>query len=265
MTNRGEAAKAAVIRQFGEHAANFVMSQEHAKGGDLALLLEWLKPQPEWVVLDVATGGGHVARTLSPRVAQVVAADLTPAMLEAARTHLTEAGCRNVLFVSADAEALPFLAGSFDAVTCRIAPHHFPNPPAFVTEVARVLKPGGRFVLIDNVAPADPALGAFLNEVEELRDESHVRCLPVAEWETLLADAGLELLLSRSGRKTHNLGTWLARVDTPPDRAGAVEAMLLGASDPAQAHFTIEARQGRVQSFTVDDWMVLAGKPGSLA
>src|SRR5690606_39820909 len=67
------------------------------------------------------------------------------------------------------AEDLPFADGSFDLVTCRIAPHHFADVQRAVHEVARVLRPGGLFLLIDSVAPEDPELDEFLNE----RSEEH--------------------------------------------------------------------------------------------
>ncbi|NEU31006.1 class I SAM-dependent methyltransferase [bacterium LRH843] len=66
------------------------------------------------------------------------------------------------------------------------AAHHFPNPARFIAEVARVLTPNGKFILIDNVVPDDKQLAAFINTFEKLRDDSHVRCLSMNEWLHLL-------------------------------------------------------------------------------
>jgi ubiquinone/menaquinone biosynthesis C-methylase UbiE len=153
-------------------------------GDDLDLLISWLQPQPTWTVLDIATGGGHVAKKIAGHVKHVIATDLTRPMLAAASEHLKQAQYSHVTFVVADAEQLPFLDGSFDAVTCRIAAHHFPKPHLFLLEAARVLKPGGMLVLIDNVAPDDNALGYFMKTFERMRDTSHVRCLSVMEWDS---------------------------------------------------------------------------------
>ena len=88
-----------------------------------------------------------------------------------------------------DAEEIPYPDASFDLVTCRIAPHHFPDPAAFVRESARVLRSGGRFVLVDSTVP-DGDAGVFFNRFETLRDPSHVRSLTVDEWQGLIAAAG---------------------------------------------------------------------------
>ncbi len=106
-----------------------------------------------------------------------VVTDLTKEMLENTKKHLKD--FENLTYILADAEALPFLDQSFDVVTCRIAPHHFPNPDKFIEEVARVLAPDGTFILIDNVVPDDRKLATFMNMFEKLRDDSHVRVLIV--------------------------------------------------------------------------------------
>jgi SAM-dependent methyltransferase len=251
--------KAAVQRQFGANADKYVRSPTHAAGADLELLVPWLQPARDWVVLDVATGGGHAAKAVAPHVACVVATDLTAPMLAAARRHLQDAGCRNVVYVRADAEDLPFPDAAFDAVTCRLAAHHFPQPRRFLAEAARVLRPGGCLLLIDNVAPDDPELAAFLNAVEHLRDPSHVRCATVAEWRAWLAECGLAERRARAGRKRHGFAEWVGRTAETPQQAAAVAERLRSASERARAHFAITlTATGEVEAWTADDWAVLA-------
>jgi SAM-dependent methyltransferase len=252
--------KEAVRAQFGANADKYVTSATHARGSDLELVVPWLDPQPAWVALDVATGGGHVAKALSPRVAVVVAADLTAPMLAAARRHLEGAGCRNVIYLTADAESLPFLDEAFDCVTCRIAAHHFPDPSRFLAEAARVLKAGGRLLLIDNVAPEDGDLAAFFNELERMRDPSHVRCAPASQWRAWLAAAGLTERNARIGRKRHPFRDWVERTATSPEQMAAVEAYALAAPAAARAHFALEVTDGRVSAWTAYDLALLAEK-----
>ena len=164
-------------KRFGEHAAGYVKSEGHAKGADLDRLLELAQPHEDWLVLDVATGGGHTALKFAPHVAKVVASDLTPKMLAAAKEYIRTQGVNNVEFKQADAEGLPFKDKRFDLVTCRIAPHHFPHVDEFVSESARVLKPGGLFLLQDHVLPEDEKAANYVDGFEKLRDPSPPPCL----------------------------------------------------------------------------------------
>jgi ubiquinone/menaquinone biosynthesis C-methylase UbiE len=145
--------KSLVQQQFGAHAAAYATSTVHAKGASLGRLVELVQPERTWQALDIATGAGHTAAAFAPHVARVVASDLTDEMLAEARKLAAAKGYANMETAHADAEALPFADASFDLVTCRIAPHHFPNIAAFVAEVWRVLRRGGKFALVDNIAP----------------------------------------------------------------------------------------------------------------
>ena len=145
--------KSLVQQQFGAHAAAYATSAVHAKGASLGRLVELVKPEPHWQALDIATGAGHTAAAFAPHVARVIASDLTDEMLAEAAQARGAKGFANMETARADAEALPFEDGRFDLVTCRIAPHHFPDIPTFVAEVWRVLKAGGTFALVDNIAP----------------------------------------------------------------------------------------------------------------
>ena len=172
--------------RFGPRAQRYVTSQVHAQGADLERLLEIAKPQPDWAVLDVATGGGHTALKFAPHVARVTATDLTPEMLEVAQAFTTAQGADNIAFERADAQDLPFDDGCYDLVTCRIAPHHFGDCARFVRECARVLRapdqakgsPGGILLVQDHVLPEGQRAARYIDDFERLRDPSHNRALP---------------------------------------------------------------------------------------
>jgi ubiquinone/menaquinone biosynthesis C-methylase UbiE len=192
-------------------------------------MVEVTAPQPSDRMLDIATGGGHVARAFGSRVASVVIADLTPRMLQEASSFLRDAGLHAIDSVAADAELLPFDRESFDIVTCRIAPHHFPHPERFVSEIARVLAVGGRFALIDSTVP-EGDVGEFYNRFELRRDPSHVRSLTVEEWVGLLLEAGLRIDLVESFKKTHDFADWTSRSRTDDAGKSELTAMMRGAS-----------------------------------
>ena len=227
-----------VRAQFGKTAAAYVSSATHASGEDLERLLAVAAPRSSDRALDLGCGVGHTLRRLAPLVSFAVGADATLEMMQAGRASVVTAP--NATFVQTDASALPFADASFDMVTCRLAAHHFHDAASAFREVTRVLRSGGRFVLVDNYAPDDPALDTFINELETLRDASHVRNETADGWRELLERAGLRLSTA-ADLMTTKLTTegWLERSQTPADRAAEVRRRLRGASPAAVSTFHI--------------------------
>ncbi len=250
-----------VKAQFARNAEAYVKSRSHSQGSDLAKILDWTKPSDSWRCLDVATGGGHVARILSPHVGFVVAVDLTPEMLQAARRSIEETGVQNVIYVVSDAEDLPFLDETFNLVTCRIAPHHFKDKNAFLRQVFRVLKSGGKFVMIDNVAPEDPVLDRDMNTFEKLRDESHVRCSTISQWKEMLGAAAFSIIREETVRKTYEFREWAARTARSSEQVENVRRYILSMDERSSKYFNVKTLEGDLISLEVDQWMVMAGKP----
>jgi ubiquinone/menaquinone biosynthesis C-methylase UbiE len=227
-----------VRAQFGKTAAAYVSSATHASGQDLERLIAVAAPRPGERALDVGCGVGHTLRRIAPLVAFAVGADATLEMMQAGRDSVVSAA--NAAFAQSDATTLPFADASFDLATCRLAAHHFSDPAAAFRDVRRVLRPSGRFVLVDNYAPDDPLLDTFINELEKLRDASHVRNHTIAGWRELLEDAGLRTSVE-SDLMTTKITTegWLERSQTPPDRATEVRRRLREAPEAAREAFHI--------------------------
>ncbi|MBA2176638.1 methyltransferase domain-containing protein [Halobacillus locisalis] len=247
------------VRQtFSKSKESYVTSSTHSNRSDLDQITEWLQPQQTWTVLDIATGGGHVAKELSRSAGTVFATDLTKDMLQNTADHLKQN--MNIHYVVADAEDLPFLDNQFDAVTCRIAPHHFPHPDQFISEVARVLKNDGLFLMIDNVAPADDGLDQFYNTFEKMRDPSHARALKISEWEHLIRHHDLTITKQTVRRKTLPYADWLTRTVSNPLTQNAVKEFLLRANEKEEHYFSIIKKGDTIETFTIDEWVVLAKK-----
>ena len=116
----------------------------------------------------------------------------------------------------------------------------FADSAAAFREIGRILRPGGLFVLVDNFAPDDPLLDAFINEVETLRDPSHVRNQTVSGWRNLIESAGLRTTVDSDIAVTKlTTENWLERSQTPPDRAEEVRRRLRTASPAAVEAFQI--------------------------
>ena len=257
--------KRRVQDQFGGSAEAYVASRGHAAGDDLAQLVAWAEGGPTKVALDVATGGGHTALALAPGYGRVIASDLTPRMLRGAADFIRGRGAGNVSYTCADAEHLPFRDGAFDLVSCRIAPHHFGEVARFVAEVARVLAPGGLFLLEDTAAPEDPALAEWINRAEALRDATHVRSLSAREWRELLAGVGLAVEAEASLSKVHPFDDWFARSRTPAVQRAAVTVVFRDAPPAARTTFAIATdADGHVLSYT-DQKILLKARRGRSA
>lgn len=234
----------AVRRQFGPVANAYAIFSYHSAGPDLPRLVEAARLTGSERVLDVGCGAGHTAMALAPHAAHVTAVDVTPEMLEVAGDLAARHGLKNIAFERQDATRLPYPGGRFDVVTSRVAAHHFHDVRAFVAEVARVLKPGGRFLLNDSVAPEDAALDTFVNAFELLRDPSHVRNWRVSEWSALMRDHGLEPELLFQFDLELEIEPWFQRQQTAPERRTGVLALFSGATEQARAAFGLHRRPG---------------------
>jgi SAM-dependent methyltransferase len=191
---------------WSDRAQAYRESTTHASGDDLDLVVSWCEPGSDVTVLDVATGGGHVARRLREAGANVVTVDAAPGMEPD---------------VIAPAGHLPFADASFDAVACRIAAHHFPDVLAALKEMARVAR--HRVVICDNTFTSESA-----EKADRLRDPSHVRNYGVPEWRTFFELAGLEVADEAFMVRDTDFEDWLARTETPEADRGRVRELLDG-------------------------------------
>jgi SAM-dependent methyltransferase len=189
---------------WSDRAQAYRESATHASGEDLELVVAWCEPGPGVNVLDVATGGGHVARRLREAGAKVVTVDAAPGMEPD---------------VIAPADHLPFADASFDAVACRIAAHHFPDALAAVKEMARVAR--DRVVICDNIFTSESA-----EEADRLRDPSHVRNYGAPEWHAFFGLAGLRVADEAFIERDTDFEGWLDRTETPEGDRARVRELL---------------------------------------
>jgi ubiquinone/menaquinone biosynthesis C-methylase UbiE len=203
--------------RFNKFAQSYVTGEALAKGEELTRLVDIVLPQAQWIVLDVACGGGHTALRFAPHVTRVIATDIAPKMLQAAEAFILDKGIKNVTFNFADAESLPFKDGAFDLVTCRIAPHHFPDCFSFIKQSVRVLKTGGTLLVQDHVLPEDEQAGRYLEKFEKLRDPSHHQAYTQIQWIKMFQAAGLKVAHTEQIIKRHGFLSWAQRQGCSPE------------------------------------------------
>lgn len=230
----------AVQRQFGHQAACYAVSRPHATGTSLGVMVNWGKPTSADRVLDIATGTGFTAFAFAEAAGEVVATDITTKMLQEARRLAVERQLRNIRFLQVAAEALPFRDQTFDITTCRIAPHHFASVPAFLREIHRILRPTGRFALTDSSSPEEPEPYMWHQEIERLRDPTHVRNYTPSEWRRFVADTGFTLEeLTTSHRTELVFSDWVRTSGSPPDVVAELRRRFTEASPAVREAFRI--------------------------
>jgi SAM-dependent methyltransferase len=195
---------------WSERAKGYRTSATHMAGDDLDAVVEMCEPGEGVKALDVATGGGHVARRLREQGCSVVTVDPAPGMQAD---------------VVARAEDLPFADGSFDVVVTRIAAHHFEDIGRAVAEMARV---SNRLVIVEDTLHRSDQQ----EEAERLRDPTHVRSYGEDEWKELLTGAGLEIERAEQFEKVHVLDEWLARTGCEGAEAERVRELLAPVTTP---------------------------------
>lgn len=216
---------------FSEHHKAYIISERHARGQDLGLLIKGLNLKLGETALDVATGSGHTAIQLAISGAIVTIVDVTPEMLHDAQSLAQEQGI-TLHAVQAPAEALPFPNQAFDLVTCRRAAHHFGDVDAFLSEARRVLTPFGRLGISDMTA-SEFSL-EWLNQLERLRDPSHHHALSPQSWQQALDHAGFSDIVITRSKEPMSFTEWLSPVSADSASGQAALAFLQRPDAPGE-------------------------------
>ncbi|MFJ3058526.1 class I SAM-dependent methyltransferase [Herbaspirillum sp. NPDC087042] len=246
-----------VTEQFGTTAAAYLTSAVHAQGVDLQELAQIAATIPQARVLDLGCGGGHASFAVAPVVEKVIAYDLSAEMLDVVASAARERGLANLAVRQGSADRLDFPDASFDLVCTRFSVHHWRNLPQALREIQRVLKPGGRFIVIDTAAPADVLADTYVQAIELLRDTSHVRNISLSSWRKLLRQAGFDIASDKTWKLRLEFATWVARMRTPADNITAIRALWKSAPQEVKTYFALEPDD----SFSIDVAMLDARKP----
>ena len=247
-----------VSNAWSARGASYAISELHKSGPSLEKLLALARPNAGDVCLDLGTGTGHTAAALADYAAQVVGLDVATGMLRAARELYQRP---NLEFIQAPAQDTGLPGASFDIITARHTLHHHPDPAATLAEAARLLKPGGRLVIADEVTP-DPEVDAWYDALERTRDHTHVRAYTLGEWQSFVAGAGLEWIAGdNKTRYPIDVKSWLERMKLDELTTKAAYDLLASADAHARDVFELEYEGARAVRFQMPVALILAVKP----
>jgi ubiquinone/menaquinone biosynthesis C-methylase UbiE len=170
-----------------------------------ARLEDLLSTTGEERVLDVGAGTGAFSFALAPRAREVVAVEIDEELAARARADAPS----NVEILVADGEHLPLASFSFDIAGTLRTLHHTKRPELLMAELVRVTRPGGRILVVDQLAPADPLEGFALTRFEQARDPSTTRLLADADLRGLFDSNGLVLRREEVIREPRDLEAYL--------------------------------------------------------
>ena len=181
-----------------QHAAEFDRRSSQIRDDLAEKLADMLALQGDEQILDLATGTGRVARPVAKRLktGRIIGVDQALAMLNVGHQHEDPIAAYHQS--AAEADALPFKTNSFDRAFVSFSLHHFGNPAGVVSEVLRVLKNGGRFVVLDPILEeakdsVDVALEAKINQVFRRTHGDDFRFHTASSIQRLLSKAGYRI------------------------------------------------------------------------
>ncbi|MGB9732014.1 MULTISPECIES: class I SAM-dependent methyltransferase [Calditerrivibrio] len=224
---------------FDNSFANYLISSDHKYGDDLEIVKNYFNSIVFETVLDVATGAGHFSNVFNAK--RKCAVDLSFNMVKTAKEKYS------IDFAAVcDSGGLPFSDQSFDLVSCRIAFHHFTMPVLFFDEVYRILKKSGYFVLVDSIVDIDDA---YLNAIEYIRDNSHIRSYTVKEIINFGSNF-FRLEYFTNIYKKHNFKEWVGRLGADEEHIKFVENSFLNLPDDIKDELKLEIVENRICSYT---------------
>jgi ubiquinone/menaquinone biosynthesis C-methylase UbiE len=187
-------------------AASLIAAQQDERAAELAARVHaFAVLRGDENALDVGCGAGALALALAPSVAHVTGVDPVPELL----AHARDRAPANAEFVEGDGTSLAFADASFDLTGTLRTLHHVSRPELVLAEMTRVTRPGGRLLVIDQIAPADPLEARAVDAFERAREESHARLLPETDLRQLFEANGLVLRRERRDVERRELGDYL--------------------------------------------------------
>ncbi|PNK60704.1 class I SAM-dependent methyltransferase [Psychrobacter sp. FDAARGOS_221] len=245
-----------VDNQFGSQATAYLNSSVHAQGQEFALVEEIVAQYDHAKVLDLGSGAGHISFYAAPHAESVIAYDLSQDMLKVVADSAEQKGLNNISTQQGVAEFLPFKDNHFDVVVSRFSAHHWQDVPQALREMRRVCQPNGTVMMIDVMAPPNPVCDTFLQTIEILRDNSHVRDYSVAEWQNMFSQAGLKVNRMQTHKLLLEFNSWVTRMRTPEHYVKAIRALQQSIGQEATDYFQVQADG----SFTTDVITLIADK-----
>lgn len=197
----------ALRARFAETAVRLAELEESRRPQLADRVRRFVEPGGDERALDAGTGTGALAFALAPFVREVVAVDLVPELLAEARKRSGD--FPNVTFVEGDVTSLPPDVGEFDLAGTLRTLHHIRRPELAVAELARVTRPGGRVLVVDQVAPADPLVALELDRFERARDPTYQRTLADADFRHSFEANELRLIRAEFDQEKRELEAYL--------------------------------------------------------
>ncbi|WNS78634.1 methyltransferase domain-containing protein [Domibacillus sp. DTU_2020_1001157_1_SI_ALB_TIR_016] len=241
--------KEMTANHFEMNTSKYTISKVYADKEDLKTLYEMVNGNKNEQLLDIGTGSVDVANTLAPLFEKVTAFIPTTKMLDTGKRFTNSSGYQNITFIKGEVSMLPFTSNKFDAVTSRMAPHHFRHIEKLVSETARVLKEGGMFYLIDSVVSELNEYDAFYNYIEKKRDPSHYRAYKKTEWISLLERNGFQIEFLLTFKKEFLFDEWCDRMNLTLKEKRDLNRLMIVAPDHLIKFFSIVIESSEVQSF----------------
>lgn len=229
-----------VAQSFGPQAQAYLTSSVHATGAELELLASAIRATGHPRVLDLGCGAGHASFAAAPVASEVVAYDLTEAMLSVVAAAAAERGLTNIRTQRGSVELLPYDDGEFDWVISRYSAHHWRDVRRALREIQRVLKPGGQVCFIDVAGGPEPLLDTHLQAVELLRDPSHARNFTEEEWLRLFEEHFTRPAIDLRWRLPLEFSSWITRIGTPSDRVAAITSLWSAAPAEVRTYYALQ-------------------------
>ncbi len=243
-----------IAKSFSTNAEKYLTSPVHSAGADLDFLARSVAALDRPKVLDLGCGAGHASFATAPFAREVVAFDLTRAMLDVTTAAAKERGLSNISTAQGSVEELPFPSRQFDFVVSRYSAHHWHDVPRALQEVKRVLKPGGQVCFIDLTGPPSPLLDTYLQSLELARDPSHVRSYTNSEWLSFFQTALFDARIEQKWRLAIQFSSWVSRIGTSAEGIAAIRSLWSSAPSEVRDYFKLQDDL----SFEADAVMILA-------